>query len=208
MYLCAKFTDHLDPQQDPVRIAIFASGGGSNARTLLERFATDDAGTVALLLSNNPRSGVFEFGPAFQVPVIYLPRQAYQDGAYLQQLLLAHGIELVVLAGYLKHLPDEVVQQFPERILNIHPSLLPKFGGKGMYGMKVHRAVVAAGEVHSGITIHYVNEVYDQGQIIFQKKLAVSPAWEAEDLQRAVLKLEHQFFPQVVAQRCHELRHP
>lgn len=196
----------LEQNQGPVRIAIFASGGGSNARQLLSYFSSRETAEVVLLLSNNPDSGVFRHGPEYKVPALYLPAKAYRDGAYLQEVLEAHQVELIVLAGYLKHLPNELVEAFPERILNIHPSLLPRFGGKGMYGMNVHKAVVAAGEVYSGITIHYVNEVYDQGKIIFQKKLAVSPAWEADDLQRAVLKLEHQYFPEVVEQCCLAIR--
>jgi phosphoribosylaminoimidazolecarboxamide formyltransferase/IMP cyclohydrolase len=110
-----------------------------------------------------------------------------------------------VLAGYLKHVPLEVVQAFPRRILNIHPALLPKFGGKGMYGMKVHEAAIAAGETESGLTIHYVNEIYDEGEVIFQDALPIEPGWKADSLQAAILQREHQYYPIVVEQICEQL---
>jgi phosphoribosylglycinamide formyltransferase-1 len=198
----------LEGTTTPVRIAIFASGGGSNAYKLLEYFSASKVGEISLLLSNNPESGVFELGPEFKVPVVFLPPGARKNGQYLLRLLEAHEIELIVLAGYLKHIPDALVAAFPRRILNIHPALLPRHGGKGMYGMHVHRAVIDAGDPFSGITIHYVNENYDEGEIIFQKKLSVAPFWQPEELQQAVLKLEHQHFPEVVARCCQELRKP
>ena len=172
---------------------------------LQQYFQANSEIEVGLLLSNNPQSGVFAQGPKFKVPVIYLPPKAYKDGAYLNQLLTAHGIDLVVLAGYLKHIPDAMVKQYPDRILNIHPSLLPRHGGKGMYGMNVHHAVIDAGDAHSGITIHLVNEHYDEGKVIFQKKLAVAPHWSAGQLQQEVLRLEHKHYPEVVAQYCQQI---
>ncbi|MEL7534072.1 MAG: phosphoribosylglycinamide formyltransferase [Bacteroidota bacterium] len=189
----------------PIKIAILASGGASNALKLQEYFQENPEIEVGLLLSNNPQSGVFAQGPKFKVPVIYLPPKAYQDGVYLNQLLATHGIDLVVLAGYLKHIPDELVKQYADRILNIHPSLLPRHGGKGMYGMNVHHAVIEAGDAHSGITIHLVNEHYDEGKVIFQKRLAVAPHWSAGQLQQEVLKLEHTYYPEVVANYCQQI---
>lgn len=204
-YLCGKF-DTLKPTSRPVRIAIFASGGGSNARLLLQRFAGHARGQVVLLVTNNPQSGVWDFGPAHEVPVALLAGAQHRDGAYIQQLLAVHEVDLVVLAGYLKLIPAEVVAAFPQRILNIHPALLPAYGGKGMYGMNVHEAVIAAGEPVSGITIHYVNEVYDQGETLFQAQVSVAPDWSPADLQRAVQQLEHQYFFPVVEKVCEDLQ--
>jgi len=197
----------LNPSQ-PIKIAILASGGASNALKLQEYFHAKTDVEIGLLLSNNPHSGVFAQGPKFKVPVIYLPPKAYKDGIYLNQLLAAHGIELVVLAGYLKHIPDEMVKQYADRILNIHPSLLPHYGGKGMYGMNVHHAVIEAGDAYSGITIHLVNEHYDEGKVVFQKRIAVAPHWSAGQLQQAVLKLEHTHYPEVVANYCQQIANP
>ncbi|MEL7340986.1 MAG: phosphoribosylglycinamide formyltransferase [Bacteroidota bacterium] len=188
-------------------IAIFASGGASNARRLQEYFQENPSVEVGLLLSNNPQSGIFAQGPLFKVPTIYLPSSAYTDGRYLSQLLQAHQIDVIVLAGYLKHIPNELVSAFPDRILNIHPSLLPRHGGKGMYGMNVHHAVIEAGDAYSGITIHRVNEHYDEGEIVFQKRLSVAPHWSAVQLQQAVLQLEHKHYPEVVAQYCQQIAH-
>ncbi|MFK7921437.1 MAG: phosphoribosylglycinamide formyltransferase [Bacteroidia bacterium] len=189
----------------PQKIAIFASGGASNALKLQEHFQNQPHIEAGLLLSNNPQSGIFEQGPQFKTPTIYLPPKAYKSGAYLNQLLEAHKIDFIVLAGYLKHIPDEMVRQYADRILNIHPSLLPHHGGKGMYGMNVHHAVIDAGDAYSGITIHLVNEHYDEGKVIFQKKVSVAPHWSAIELQQAVLKLEHTHYPEVVAQYCQQI---
>ncbi|MEL6653194.1 MAG: phosphoribosylglycinamide formyltransferase [Bacteroidota bacterium] len=187
------------------KIAIFASGGASNAKRIQEFFQNNSSIQVGLLLSNNPKSGIFAQGPTFKVPTIFLPPKAYRDGAYLTRLLQAHQIELIVLAGYLKHVPEELVSAYPDRILNIHPSLLPRHGGKGMYGMNVHHAVIDAGDAYSGITIHRVNEHYDEGEVVFQKRLAVAPHWSAVQLQQAVLQLEHKHYPEVVAQYCQQI---
>lgn len=189
----------------PQKIAIFASGGASNALRLQEHFQTIPEIEVGLLLSNNPSSGIFTQGPQFKVPSIYLPPSAYRSGAYLNQLMRAHEIDLLVLAGYLKHIPDELVKEYADRILNIHPSLLPRHGGKGMYGMNVHHAVIEAGDSHSGITIHLVNEHYDEGKVIFQQRLSVAPHWSAAQLQQAILQLEHKHYPEVVANYCQQI---
>ena len=186
----------------PVRIAVFASGGGSNARKILENFSGYHQMEVRVLVTNNPHSGVFQFGPSFQVPVELLSPTQYKDGNYLTALLKRYEVDLIILAGYLKLIPSEVVNQFPDRIINIHPALLPHYGGKGMYGMNVHRAVIANGEVQSGITIHYVNERYDEGEIIFRKSLVIGDDWTPEVLQKEVLKLEHQHFSEVIRKVC------
>ncbi len=188
----------MPAQAPPVRIAIFASGGGSNARVLLDHFRGSYVGEIVLLATENPHSGILHFAPEYGVPAVVFPPQAHRDGAYLLELLRSYRIELLVLAGYLKKIPDAVVHDFPQRVLNIHPSLLPAYGGKGMYGLRVHQAVIEAGERYSGMTIHYVNEVYDQGQIVFQERLPVGEGMSPEALQMAVLKLEHKYYPKTV----------
>ncbi|MDX2249353.1 MAG: phosphoribosylglycinamide formyltransferase [Bacteroidia bacterium] len=189
----------------PIRIAIFASGGGSNAKTILSQFKDYREGVVVLLVTNNPHSGVVKFGEEFSVPVEILSGRQYSRGEYLNELLQKYGVDLIVLAGYLKLIPPETVTRFPQRILNIHPALLPAYGGKGMYGMLVHESVILDRASHSGITIHYVNEVYDQGEIVFQKSIPVGTDWTAAELQKEVQKLEHQYFSEVVKKVCENL---
>ena len=117
-----------------------------------------------------------------------------------------YRIDLLILAGYLKKIPDKLVDSYPKRIVNIHPSLLPAYGGKGMYGSRVHRAVLEAGEKQSGITIHYVNEQYDEGEVIFQETLSIDPEWKIEELQGAIHALEHTYFPQVIENICKNIQ--
>ena len=190
---------------EKVKLAIFASGGGSNARKLLAFFQDNPWGEVRLVATNNPHSGVFTFTPAYEIPCELLPKEVYQNGIMLNTLLSRFEIEVVVLAGYLKKIPVEVVRQFPNRILNIHPSLLPKYGGKGMYGMRVHEAVLAHGEKKSGITIHFVNEIYDDGEIIFQKEVPIAADWTPKDLQLAVQQLEHTHYPEITEKICQHI---
>ncbi len=159
-----------------------------------------------LLASNKASSGIFSFGPEWGVPTELMPPGKFRQGAYLLDLLRRYEIELLVLAGYMKLIPAEVVQAYPRRILNVHPALLPAYGGKGMYGMNVHEAVISAREKLSGLTIHYVNEVYDAGEVILQAQVKVEADWQAADLQQAVLRLEHALYPQVVEKVCHELQ--
>jgi phosphoribosylglycinamide formyltransferase 1 len=193
------------PSHPPLRIAIFASGQGSNARQLLAHFADSDLAEVALLVSNRQGSGVFDMGRSYQVPAVLLAGKQYADGPTVLSLLQRYHIDLVVLAGYLKLVPAEVVAAYPRRMLNIHPALLPAFGGQGMYGPRVHQAVIDQGEAYSGITIHYVDEQYDRGEIIFQEKLPIRPDWTPEQLQQAIHQLEHAHFPEVVEKVCREL---
>lgn len=186
----------------PIRIAIFASGGGSNARAICEYFTNYQTVEVSLLVSNRSTSGIFDLGKGLNIPAFLLKKEEVRNGAFLVDLMTTHEIDLIVLAGYLKHVPDSLVKTYPKRIVNIHPSLLPAFGGKGMYGLKVHEAVVAKGEPVSGMTIHYVNEVYDEGEIIFQANQEVDPAWTASDLQQAILHLEHTYYSKVIESIC------
>lgn len=183
----------------PVRIVILASGTGSNAQKIMEYFQGSEDASVIAVFSNNPRAGVLEKAAKAGVFHAVMEKEQYSQGTVLRDLLLAHRADLVVLAGYLKLIPAEVVAAFPERIINIHPSLLPKYGGKGMYGGKVHEAVMKNGDSFSGITIHFVNERYDDGAIILQKKVPIQAGWKQEDLEAAIHHLEHALFPGVVA---------
>ncbi|MEO0895477.1 MAG: phosphoribosylglycinamide formyltransferase [Bacteroidota bacterium] len=187
-------------------MAIFASGGGSNARAITQYFENHPFIRPALFLTNNFSSGVLELGRLQNIPVVVLGKSQTKDGKYLAGLLQFHKIDLVILAGYLKYIPAELLTSYQDRILNIHPSLLPKFGGKGMYGMNVHQAVIDAGEARSGMTVHKVNEVYDDGEIIFQAEVLIEKGWTALDLQKAVLTLEHKHFPKVIESVCNSLR--
>lgn len=181
------------------RIVLFASGSGSNAEKIATFFADNTQVDVALIVSNNPKAGVIERARRLHIPVLLFDRTTFYETDQITQLLLNQNIDLIVLAGFMWLMPAELVRAFPNKIINIHPALLPKFGGKGMYGHYVHEAVVAVGESESGITIHYVNEHYDEGQIIFQANCPVSPSDTPEDVARNVQVLEHTYYPKVVA---------
>ena len=179
-------------------IALFASGSGSNAEKIAEYFTGRTDAEVSLILSNNPKAGVIERARRYHIPVLLFDRTGFYQTEQVSQLLQKQGIDLVVLAGFMWLVPPSLVQAFPDRILNIHPALLPKYGGKGMYGHFVHEAVVAAGELESGITIHLVNEHYDEGQIVFQAACPVEPTDSPEEVARKVQVLEHLHYPRVV----------
>ncbi|GAB4014982.1 phosphoribosylglycinamide formyltransferase [Spirosoma koreense] len=180
------------------RIAIFASGSGSNAEKIAHHFADNPEVDISLILSNNPKAGVIERSRRLHIPVLLFDRATFYDSDRITQLLLNQNVDLVVLAGFMWLIPTDLVRAFPAKIVNIHPALLPKFGGKGMYGHYVHEAVVAAGETESGITIHYVNERYDEGQRIFQASCPVLPTDTPDDVAHKVQILEHQHYPRVV----------
>ena len=179
------------------RIAIFASGSGSNARKIMEHFAHSEVAQVALVVSNRRKAGVLEIADEHGIDRAVVSRSAFNDAQFLQSLA-QQKIDFIVLAGFLWLIPTYLVQAFERRMVNIHPALLPQYGGAGMYGMNVHRAVKAADEKQSGITIHYVNEHYDEGQIIFQATCDLTPEDTPETIQQKVLKLEHQHFAPVI----------
>ena len=181
------------------RIALFASGSGSNAEKIAQYFADDATVEVSLVLSNNSKAGVIERMRQLHIPVLLFDRHLFYETGRIPELLQHQQIDLIVLAGFMWLMPANLVQAFPNRIINIHPALLPKFGGKGMYGHFVHEAVVANNETESGITIHYVNERYDEGTIIFQAACPVSPTDTPADVARKVQTLEHEQYPRVVA---------
>jgi len=184
--------------QQPALIAIFASGGGSNALKIIEHFKDSSVGRVALVVSNKRNAGVLAIAEAYGIPTHIIERQGFYETKEILKVLKAHQIEFVVLAGFLWLVPAYLVKAFPRRILNIHPALLPKFGGKGMYGHHVHEAVKAAGETETGMTIHFVNEHYDDGDIVFQARCPVAKEDSPEDIARNVLTLEHRFFPEII----------
>jgi len=174
-------------------IAIFASGGGSNAEEIMRHFKTSDLARVSLIVSNNPKSGALYRAEKYNIPGYVHQPEELLNGK-LENVLSAYKIDFIVLAGYLKKVPDDILQRFDKKLVNIHPALLPKYGGPGMYGMHVHKAVAHAKETVSGITIHYVNEHYDEGAIIEQHVCALLPQDLPVDIQAKVLELEHRFF--------------
>ena len=192
----------------PCSIAIFASGGGSNARKIMEHFKDSEVGRVALVVCNKPNAGVLAIAAEYGIPTQIIDRQGFYETEDLLEVLKQHNIEFIALAGFLWLIPGYLVQAFPQRMLNIHPALLPKYGGKGMYGHHVHEAVKAAGEAESGITIHFVNEKYDEGDYVFQAKCPVSPEDSPEDIARNVLVLEHRYFPEVIDKAILNLAKP
>lgn len=180
------------------RLALFASGSGSNAEQIATYFAGRPDVEVSLILSNNPKAGVIERARRLYLPVLLFDRTTFYDTDKIVAFLQQQRIDLVVLAGFMWLVPAALVRAFPGRIINIHPALLPKFGGKGMYGHHVHDAVVAASETETGITIHFVNEHYDDGQIIFQAACPVSPTDTADDVAQKIHELEYAHYPRVV----------
>jgi len=186
------------------KIAIFASGRGSNARKIIEHFEQDDEVDVRLIVSNKENAGVLNMGPEFVIPTKILNRKEFYDSEKLVKDLRAYEIDLIVLAGFLWLIPEYLVKNFRRKIINIHPALLPEYGGKGMYGMNVHHAVHTAKENESGITIHFVNNEYDKGAVIFQKTCPISPTDSPQDIANKVLKLEHQYFPRVISKLLKE----
>jgi phosphoribosylglycinamide formyltransferase-1 len=180
------------------RIAIFASGKGSNAERIIDYFRGHRSIVVALICCNREGAGVVGIAEREKIPSIQIEKDRFFRGdAYLDELK-GRQIDFIVLAGFLWKIPSALIRAYHNRIINIHPALLPKYGGKGMYGSLVHEAVIAAGEKESGITIHCVDEVYDHGKIIFQEKLTLAADETAASLAEKIHKLEHAHFPRVI----------
>lgn len=187
------------------KIAIFASGMGSNAKKIIEHFESNDGIIVRLVVCNKPGAGVIQIAEDNNIPVLMLERERFfKSDGYVEELNKA-GIDFIVLAGFLWKIPETIIENFRNRIINIHPALLPKYGGKGMYGSKVHEAVIAAGETETGITIHYVDEHYDNGDVIFQAKCAVEKGDTADTLAQKIHQLEYENFPRVVEEVVNKL---
>ncbi len=180
------------------RIAIFASGSGSNAQKIMEHFKRNADAEVALILTNNPEAYVLQRADNFEIPSHIFDRHEFYETDDVIRLLKNLQIDLVVLAGFLWLVPQSLLKAFPNKIINIHPSLLPKYGGKGMYGDKVHNAILAAKEEESGITIHFVNENFDEGEIIHQSRFRIEADDDLEMLKFKGQQLEHTHFPKVV----------
>jgi phosphoribosylglycinamide formyltransferase 1 len=186
----------------PVRVAVLASGGGTNLQALLDACGPAAPARVTRVVSNRADAGALERARAAGIPAVVL-----RDPADAAELLAALGdADLVVLAGYLKLIPAAAVARFPRRMINIHPALLPAFGGPGMYGHRVHAAVLASGATASGATVHYVDEQYDRGPIIAQRTVPVLPGDTAETLAARVLAVEHELLPQVVLELAGRLQ--
>lgn len=179
-------------------IAIFASGSGSNAEKIADYFANRTDVEITLIASNNPKAGVIDRARRLHIPVLLFDRTTFYQTDRIVQFLQQQHVDLIVLAGFMWLIPENLVKAYPNRMVNIHPALLPKFGGKGMYGHFVHEAVVAAGEAESGITIHFVNEHYDEGAIVFQTACALETGDTPDDVAHKVQVLEHQYYPQIV----------
>jgi phosphoribosylglycinamide formyltransferase-1 len=179
-------------------IAIFASGSGTNAEQIILYFRRSSVGRVKLILSNKSDAYALVRAEKYNVPTIVFSRDEFYKTDRIPDLLLQEEIDLVVLAGFLWLVPTNLIRAFPNKIINIHPALLPKYGGKGMYGMKVHQAVIDSGDSESGISIHFVNEKYDEGKIIFQARCKLEPNDTPESLAQKIHQLEYEYFPKVI----------
>jgi phosphoribosylglycinamide formyltransferase-1 len=179
-------------------VAIFASGSGTNAQAIIEYLHQRDVARVSCVLSNNKDAYVLKRAEDKQIKSYIFTREDFYNSDRIIRILNKHAIDFVVLAGFLWLVPEYLISLYPNRIINIHPALLPKYGGKGMYGMKVHQAVIENGEHESGISIHYVNERYDEGNIIFQATCKVDHDDTPEKLAKKVHQLEYAHFPRIV----------
>jgi len=189
------------------KIAVFVSGGGSNFKAIHHQIQKREIpGEIVLVISNNPNCGAIEYANENSIPIIIINAVQYPNphtrDEFLIETCLKAEIDLICLAGYMKMLPPAFVKQYENKILNIHPGLLPEFGGKGFFGMRVHEAVINSGKRESGATVHFVDEIYDHGPIILQKKVEVLETDTAESLAARILKLEHELFPEVVKAFC------
>ncbi len=186
-----------------MNIAIFLSGRGSNFVSIAEAIKKGELDAkIVLVASNRPDANGLKTARAMGLPTAVFNRSEFDDGGsfadFMLEKLEEHNADYIVLAGYLRLMPPRVVRAYRNKIVNIHPALLPKFGGKGMYGMNVHRSVLESGEKETGVTVHYVNEKYDQGEIIAQERVVVKPDDTVEKLARRVLEVEHRFYPEIL----------
>jgi phosphoribosylglycinamide formyltransferase 1 len=182
------------------KIAVFASGSGSNAEKIINHFSKNNLADVevALIVCNKPGAGVLKIAEDNNIPTLLIEKEKFFRGNAYVGDLKEMGIDFIILAGFLWKIPDALIKAFPKKIINIHPALLPNYGGKGMYGRFIHEAVIANKEIESGITIHYVDEHYDNGDIIFQTRCQVMPDDTADTLAARIQKLEHEHFPVVI----------
>ena len=181
------------------RIAIFASGNGSNAQRIADFFSGKGILEIAAIYSNNPDAYVLERAKMMNIPSIIFNRNVLNQTHEILDDLIARRVDWIILAGFLWLIPEYLLKAYPQKIINIHPALLPNYGGKGMYGARVHEAVIASGDTESGITIHFVNEKYDEGQVIFQEKCLVEREETPESLALKIHELEYKYFPEVIS---------
>ncbi|ABG60549.1 phosphoribosylglycinamide formyltransferase [Cytophaga hutchinsonii] len=188
----------------PIKVAIFASGSGTNAQRIFDYFKEKEGVEVALLLSNNPDAYALTRAKAASIPTRVFTKAEFKDSTIIVDELKAAGISWVILAGFLWLVPKSLIQAFPNSILNIHPALLPAFGGKGMYGMHVHKAVIETKAKQTGITIHKVNEEYDKGEVVFQAAFDVLSHDTPESVAEKIHELEHKHFPLVIEEQINK----
>lgn len=179
-------------------IAVFASGAGTNAQKLIDYFKGSQIASISIIISGNPNAGVIDIANKESIPYVILKKETFYESSILLHALAERKIDFIVLAGFLWLVPQYLIKEYSGRIINIHPALLPKFGGKGMYGMNVHKAVKESGETKSGITIHYIDEKYDEGEIIFQAECSLETTDSPEDIAKRVHQLEHLHFPVII----------
>jgi len=180
------------------KIAIFASGNGSNAENIINYFKENKNVNVSLIVSNKKDAFVLERAKKNNIPFVYIPASSFSQDHVLPDLMKKHTISFIILAGFLLKIPSSLIIIFPNKIINIHPALLPKYGGKGMYGSHVHEAVLENKEKESGISIHYVNENYDEGDIVFQAKCDIKTTDNPEILAKKIHALEYKHFPLII----------
>ncbi len=197
MHIFHDYVHSQDVSMD-IKIAIFGSGSGTNAENIMQYFESNPSIEVALVLSNKADAYILERARLHHIQDVVYSKSDFQNVGNLLSLLDRYEIDFVVLAGFLLQIPVELIHKYPNKIINIHPALLPKFGGKGMYGDKVHEAVIAEGEKVSGITIHYIDEHYDSGSVIFQATCDVLPTDTPHDLAARIHALEYNYFPKVI----------
>ena len=186
-----------------MNIAVLASGRGSNFKAVFSQIKSSQINAdIGCLISNNPNAPVLDFAKNNGIKTYTIDAKSNDCSEQLLRIFSKHKIELIVLAGYMKLIPENVVERFSNKIINIHPALLPSFGGKGYYGMNVHKKVLKSGVKYTGATVHFVNKNYDEGQIIAQEIVHISPEDSAEDIAKKVLKIEHKLLPQVVKKIC------
>jgi len=182
-----------------IQIAIFASGNGTNAKNIISHLGNISNLHVSLIVSDKENAGIHDVASNNNIPIFVIPKYDINIGEEILRTLQSHQIDFIVLAGYLKKVPVNILQTFSRNVINIHPALLPKYGGKGMYGKHVHEAVIENKESESGITIHYVDEIYDNGEIILQEKCSISENDTAETLEEKIHQLEYAHYPEVIA---------
>ncbi|MEP6926545.1 MAG: phosphoribosylglycinamide formyltransferase [Ginsengibacter sp.] len=192
-----KTASDYNKKQQTKHLAIFASGAGSNAQKIIEHFKNSTLAKIDLIVSNKPGAGVLKIAANENIQVLIIEKALFNDSGYLEELR-SHHIDFIVLAGFLWKLPSILINAYKGKIINIHPALLPSYGGKGMYGNAVHAAVLNAKEKQTGITIHYVDEKYDHGEIIFQKECTIDENETVESLAQKVHKLEHYYYPKQI----------